>query len=156
MTHEECMRRAIELSRIKAAENEGGPFGAVIARDGIIVGEGWNEVTGHNDPTAHAEIVAIRNACRALGTFRLDDCVIYSSCEPCPMCLAAIHWAHIGKVFFANTAADAERIGFDDKRLYQELALPPDERTLPCQRLLAEEALAVFNEWFADPNRVPY
>jgi len=113
-------------------------------------------VTGHNDPTAHGEIVAIREACRALGTFSLEGCTIYTSCEPCPMCLAAIYWSRIDRVFYANTAADAATIGFDDERLYRELALPPDARSLPSERLLAAEARAVFDEWLADPDRVPY
>lgn len=154
--HEEHMRRAIALSREKMREDEGGPFAAVIVRDGTIIAEGWNQVTGHNDPTAHAEIVAIREACRALGCFSLEGCEIYTSCEPCPMCLSAIHWAHIDRVYYANTAEDAAAIGFDDARLYQELALPHDERTLPMTRLLPTEALEVFREWAADPDRVPY
>lgn len=154
--HEAFMRRAIELSREKMRQDEGGPFAAVIVRDGAIIAEGWNQVTGHNDPTAHAEIVAIREACRALGCFSLEGCVIYTSCEPCPMCLSAIHWAHIDRVFYANTASDAASIGFDDARLYEELALPAQERTLPMTRLLASEALAVFREWVVDPDRVPY
>jgi tRNA(Arg) A34 adenosine deaminase TadA len=150
------MRRAIELSREKMRADEGGPFAAVVARDGEIVAEGWNRVTGHNDPTAHAEIVAIREACRVLGTFSLEGYAIYTSCEPCPMCLAAIHWARIGEIYFANTAEDAAAIGFDDARLYRELALPAEERTLPSRRLLADEAHAVFREWAADPDRVQY
>lgn len=154
--HEEFMRRAIELSREKMREDEGGPFAAVIVRDGAIIAEGWNQVTGHNDPTAHAEIVAIREACRALGRFSLEGCEIYTSCEPCPMCLSAIHWARIDRVYYANTAEDAAAIGFDDARLYQELALPREERTLPMTRLLPAEALEVFREWAADPDRIPY
>jgi len=154
--HTEFMKRAIALSRAKMAEDEGGPFAAVIVRDGVIVGEGWNQVTGHNDPTAHAEIVAIRAACHTLGTFSLDGCVIYTSCEPCPMCLSAIHWAHIEHVYFANTAEDAAEIGFDDARLYRELALPHAQRSLPLTRMLAEEAIEVFREWSSDPDRVPY
>jgi len=154
--HEEFMRRAIALSREKMRADEGGPFAAVIVRGAEVVAEGWNQVTGHNDPTAHAEIVAIREACRVLGTFSLEGCVIYTSCEPCPMCLAAIHWAHIDRVYFANTAEDAAAIGFDDARLYRELALPHHERTLPMARLLAGEALEVFDEWASDPDRVQY
>lgn len=156
MTNEQLMRRAIALSREKMGEAEGGPFAALIVRDGAIVAEGWNQVTGHNDPTAHAEVVAIREACRTLGTYSLEGCVIYSSCEPCPMCLAAIYWARIERAYYANTAADAAAIGFDDARLYRELALPSGKRTLPSERLLADEALAVFREWAADPDRVVY
>ncbi|MBN2848951.1 MAG: nucleoside deaminase [Coriobacteriia bacterium] len=156
MSHDEHMRRAIALSREKMREDEGGPFGAVIVRDGRIIAEGWNRVTGHNDPTAHAEIVAIREACRVLGTYSLEGCVIYSSCEPCPMCLAAIWWARIDRVYFANSAADAAAIGFDDERLYREMALPREARALPSERLLADEALAVFAEWAADPAKERY
>ncbi|MGB4441123.1 MAG: nucleoside deaminase [Coriobacteriia bacterium] len=154
--HEEFMRRAITLSREKMRAEEGGPFAAVIVHDREVVAEGWNQVTGHNDPTAHAEIVAIREACQVLDTFSLEGCVIYTSCEPCPMCLAAIHWAHIDLVYFANTAGDAAAIGFDDARLYRELALPHGERTLPMVRMLPEEAIEVFREWASDPDRVPY
>ena len=154
--HEEFMRRAIALSREKMREDEGGPFAAVIVRGGEVVAEGWNQVTGHNDPTAHAEIVAIREACHTLGCFSLEGCAIYTSCEPCPMCLSAIHWAHIDQVYYANTAGDAASIGFDDARLYAELALPAGARTLPMTRLLADEALQVFREWASDPDRVPY
>ena len=156
MSHEEHMRRAIALSREKMREDEGGPFGAVIARDGTVIAEGWNQVTGHNDPTAHAEVVAIREACRALGTYTLEGCVIYTSCEPCPMCLAAIWWARIDRVYYANTADDAGAIGFDDALLYREIALPRDARMLPSERLLADEALEVFREWAADPDKVRY
>ena len=156
MSHEEHMRRAIALSREKMREDEGGPFGAVIVRDGAVVAEGWNRVTGHNDPTAHAEIVAIREACRVLGTYTLEGCVIYTSCEPCPMCLAAIWWARIDRVYYANTAEDAGAIGFDDELLYREVAMPRDARSLPSERLLAEEARAVFQEWADDPDRMRY
>lgn len=156
MPHEEYMRRAIALSREKMRDGEGGPFAAVVVADGRIVGEGWNQVTGHNDPTAHAEIVAIREACRTLDRFSLEGCAIYTSCEPCPMCLAAIYWARIDRVYYANTAEDAARIGFDDARLYAEVALPAGKRSLPEERMLADEALAVFAEWAADPDRVPY
>jgi tRNA(Arg) A34 adenosine deaminase TadA len=153
---ERFMRRAIDLSREKMRDGEGGPFAAVVVCDGRIVGEGWNQVTGHNDPTAHAEIVAIREACRALDRFTLDGCVIYTSCEPCPMCLAAVFWARIECIYYANCAADATAIGFDDAVLYREVALPIGERSIPEERLLAEEALAVFAQWAADPDRVPY
>lgn len=150
------MRRAIALSREKMRDGEGGPFGAVIVSDGRIVAEGWNQVTSHNDPTAHAEVVAIREACRALGRYSLEGCVIYSSCEPCPMCLAAILWARLDRVYYANSAEDAGAIGFDDALLYREFALPRTQRSLPVERILSEEARAVFDEWAADPTRVPY
>jgi len=150
------MRRAIALSREKMRDGEGGPFAAVVVLDDRILGEGWNQVTGHNDPTAHAEIVAIREACRTLGRFSLDGCVIYTTCEPCPMCLAAIYWARIERIYYANTTEDAAGIGFDDALLYRELATPADERSLPAERLLADEAIAVFAEWADDPDKVPY
>ena len=150
------MRRAIEISRAKMKAGEGGPFGAVIVHDGVIIGEGWNRVVGSHDPTAHAEIVAIRDACARLGTFRLTGTDIYTSCEPCPMCLAAILWARIDRLYFANSRADAAAIGFDDAVFYDEVALPPDQRALPATRLLAEEARTVFAEWEAKPDKVRY
>ncbi|MBM3540264.1 MAG: nucleoside deaminase, partial [Alphaproteobacteria bacterium] len=118
------MRRAIALSRERSATGEGGPFGAVVVRDGTIISEGWNQVVGGNDPTAHAEIVAIRRACAHRGSFSLDGCEIYTSCEPCPMCLAAILWARIGRIYYANTRVDAAAIGFDDDYFYREVAKP--------------------------------
>lgn len=156
MDHESFMRRAIELSRASMRADQGGPFAAIVVKDGRIVGEGWNQVTSHNDPTSHAEIVAIRNACSTLGTFSLEGGTIYTTCEPCPMCLAAIYWARLDRVFYANSTADAEEIGFDDGRLYRELAMPAGERVLPCGRLLAEEARAVFDEWADKPDKVEY
>jgi len=150
------MRRAIELSRLKMEASDGGPFGAVIVHAGVIIGEGWNRVVGSHDPTAHAEIVAIRDACTRLGTFRLAGTEIYTSCEPCPMCLAAILWARIDRMYFANTRADAAAIGFDDAVFYDEVARPLDERSLPAERLLAEEAHAVFADWMRKPDKVQY
>ena len=150
------MARAIELSRLGMLGGHGGPFGAVVVLDGKIVGEGYNDVTHGNDPTAHAEVVAIRDACRRLRTFSLEGAVIYSSCEPCPMCLSAIHWAHVGKIYCANTTADAARIGFDDRDLYAELALHAEERTLPLVRMPSEEAAAVFTEWEGLESKVEY
>jgi tRNA(Arg) A34 adenosine deaminase TadA len=134
----------------------GGPFGAVIARDGVVVAEGTNRVTRDRDPTAHAEIVAIRAACAALGTFGLPGCEIYTSCEPCPMCLGAIHWARLARIHYANDRRDAARIGFDDDALYREVALPPAARALPMVRLLAAEARAAFEAWAAQPDKTPY
>jgi tRNA(Arg) A34 adenosine deaminase TadA len=154
--HEEFMRRAIEISRSKMQAGEGGPFGAVIVQGGVIIGEGWNRVVTTHDPTAHAEIVAIRDACARVGTFRLADAEIYSSCEPCPMCLAAILWARIKHLYFANSRVDAAAIGFDDAVFYDEVALPPEARRLPAARLLADEARAVFAEWDANPDKVRY
>ena len=150
------MRRAIELSRQKMEENHGGPFGAVIVRQGRIIGEGWNQVTSGNDPTAHAEVVAIRAACKALGNYRLEGCEIYTSCEPCPMCLAAIYWARLEHVYYANSRKDAAAIGFDDDLLYREISLPEEKRALPASRLLAEEAKEVFDSWMKKADKVAY
>jgi len=150
------MREAIRLSLQKMRRNHGGPFGAVVVRRGKIVGRGWNRVTSTNDPTAHAEVVAIREACRRLKTFQLDDCELYTSCEPCPMCLAAIYWARFKKVGYANTRRDAARIGFDDDFLYREVAKPVKRRKLPMKQLLRVEALKVFAEWEAKPDKIRY
>jgi tRNA(Arg) A34 adenosine deaminase TadA len=150
------MRRAIELSRIHMEEGEGGPFGAVIVKDGAIVGEGWNRVTSSHDPTAHAEVVAIRAACARLGTFELRGCAIYTSCEPCPMCLGAIYWARLDRLWYANGRADAAAILFDDAWLYHEVALPLGERSLPAEQLLREEALKVFQAWDRKADKVRY
>lgn len=152
----EFMRRAIALSRLKMRAGEGGPFGAVVVHDGRIVGEGWNRVLASRDPTAHAEVVAIREACARLGSYRLDGAEIYATSEPCPMCLGAILWARIGRLYYANTRADAAAIGFDDAAFYDEIARPPDGRRLPSERLLADEAHAVFAEWHAKPDKVRY
>jgi tRNA(Arg) A34 adenosine deaminase TadA len=150
------MRRAIALSRENLARQDGGPFGAVVVKDGRIVGEGRNRVISSNDPTAHAEIVAIRAATQALGTFDLTGCEIYASCEPCPMCLGAILWARIGRLYHACDRHDAKAIGFDDALFYSELMRPPTQRGLPIERLFAEEGRAVFEDWAADPSRVRY
>lgn len=150
------MRRAIDLSQQKMEENCGGPFGAVIVRQGKIIGEGWNCVTSTNDPTAHAEIVAIRNATAAIKDFKLEGCDIYTSCEPCPMCLSAIYWARIDKIFYANMREDAEKIGFDDAFLYREVALPENKRSLPVFRLLRDEAKIVFDNWMIKMDKTAY
>ena len=150
------MRAAIRLAREKMRRNDGGPFGAVVVRRGKIIGRGWNRVTSTNDPTAHAEIMAIREACRRLKTFRLDDCELYASCEPCPMCLAAIYWARIGKIFYANTRRDASAIGFDDDLIYREVARPVSRRKVPMKQLLRGEALEVFAEWERKPDKIRY
>ncbi|MBI5387136.1 MAG: nucleoside deaminase [Verrucomicrobia bacterium] len=150
------MREAIRLSLAGMRRGSGGPFGAVIVRRGEIIARGWNRVTSANDPTAHAEVVAIRRACRKLGVFHLRDCVLYASCEPCPMCLAAICWARIPKVYFANTHADAAAIGFDDEFFYRELARPAGRRRLKMKPLLRAEALVAFEEWRTKGDKTPY
>jgi guanine deaminase len=153
---EELMRAAIRLSQTKMRANCGGPFGAVVVRKGKIIARGWNRVTSANDPTAHAEITAIRAACRKLKTFHLNDCELYTSCEPCPMCLAAIYWARFKKVYYANTRRDAAKIQFDDDWLYREVARPVAKRKIPMRQLLRNEALEVFAEWQAKPDKIQY
>jgi guanine deaminase len=150
------MREAIRLSIQMMRRGKGGPFGAVVVREGKIVGRGSNQVTSANDPTAHAEIVAIREACKRLKTFQLDDCDLYTSCEPCPMCLSAIYWARLGNVFYGNTRQDAARIDFDDDFIYREVALPIGKRTLKMKQLLHDEALAAFAEWQRKTDKVLY
>ena len=150
------MKRAIQLSIDALQSGRGGPFGAVIVRDGKIVAEGANQVTSANDPTAHAEIVAIRRACYKLGVFELKDCELYTSCEPCPMCLGAIYWARLSRVYFANTAEDAAKIGFDDSFIYQQLQLPFAERKIPMIPLLREQALTAFQYWQSKPDKIRY
>ncbi len=156
MDQTDFMRRAIAISAQKMRAHQGGPFGAVIVKDGGIIAEGHNQVISSNDPTAHAEVMAIRAACAALQTFSLEGCVIYTSCEPCPMCLSAIYWARLERIYFANTRRDAAAIGFDDDHIYDEVARAIDERDLPAVRLLGEEARAVFEEWEAMPDKVRY
>lgn len=149
------MREAIRLASANV-ENGGGPFGAVIARGGEIIATGVNRVTANCDPTAHAEVSAIRAAAQKLGTFNLSGCEIYSSCEPCPMCLGAIYWARLDRLFYGNTKADAARIGFDDAFIYKELALPLPERTLRAEQLLGKEAIATFEAWEQKTDKTPY
>ena len=149
------MREVIRLSEDNV-RNGGGPFGAVIARDGEIVGTGTNRVTPDCDPTAHAEVNAIRDAASRLGTFDLSGCEIYSSCEPCPMCLGAIYWAHLDRLYYGNDKQDAAGIGFDDAFIYRELDLKPEDRSLKSERLLSDEAAAAFREWAAKPDKVEY
>lgn len=153
---EALLRRAIALADAHARAGEGGPFGAVIARDGVVVAEGWNQVVAACDPTAHAEIVAIRRATAALGDFALRGCVIYASAEPCPMCLAAIHWARLDAVVFAAGRDDAAALGFDDAFLYEELGRPLAERALRTSQALREEAVSVMRAWGELPDRVRY
>lgn len=149
------MRRAIELS-INSVKEGGGPFGAVIARDGEIVAEGNNRVTINNDPTAHAEVNTIRNACAKLGVYDLEGCEIYTSCEPCPMCLGAIYWAHLDKIYYANDRKDAAKIGFDDDFIYKEIALSPYRRQKPSEILLRDEAIKAFKMWQAKTDKKEY
>jgi tRNA(Arg) A34 adenosine deaminase TadA len=150
------MREAIRLSLQKMRANQGGPFGAIIVRKGKIVGRGWNRVLAANDPTAHAEITAIRDACKKLKRFHLPDCELYTSCEPCPMCLGAVYWARLKTVYFANTRADAARIQFDDSLIYDEVRLPLPRRKIPMKPLLRREALKVFAEWKNKADKTPY
>ena len=150
------MAEAIKLSQEMMRKNKGGPFGAVVVKDGVIVARGFNRVTSTNDPTAHAEIVAIRRACRKLKTFQLIGCELYTSCEPCPMCLGAIYWVRPDKVYYANTKEDAARIGFDDRFIYQELGKPLNKRRLSIKQIIREEALRVFKEWKEKTDKVRY
>ena len=150
------MQEAIRISVAKMRANCGGPFGAVVVRKGKIVGRGWNQVTSTNDPTAHAEVTAIRAACRRLKTFQLADCELYTSCEPCPMCLAAIYWARFKKVYYGNTRKDAARIDFDDDLIYREVATPIAKRKIPMKQLLRTEALPAFKEWQGKAGKVRY
>ncbi len=149
------MQQAIALAVESVQSGRGGPFGAVIVRDGEVLASGANLVTASNDPTAHAEIVVIRNACAKLGDFSLKGCEIYTSCEPCPMCLAAIYWARLEKIFYANTRLDAARIGFDDDFLYREMTLANDQRSTPILPLASDEAAATFELWTTKTDKVP-
>jgi guanine deaminase len=150
------LREAIRLSREHMQAGDGGPFGSVIVRDGEIIASGWNSVLSTNDPTAHAEVVAIRAACHRLGTFSLAGCVIYASCEPCPMCLSATYWARVDRLVFAASRHDAALAGFDDEWLYRELPLQIEQRRIPTFQSLRDEAQIVFTEWLKIPNRIPY
>jgi len=150
------MRKAIALATENVVSGAGGPFGAVIVRDGEIVAIGVNQVTSTNDPTAHAEVVAIRAACTAIGDFQLTGCVVYTSCEPCPMCLSALYWARCEAVFYGNTAGDAAEAGFDDSFLYEEVSRPLDQRKIPAKRLLGQEAIESFNAWRAQTDKIEY
>jgi guanine deaminase len=150
------MREAVRLSIQMMRRGKGGPFGAVVVKGNRIVGRGCNQVTSSNDPTAHAEVVAIREACKTLKTFQLDDCDLYTSCEPCPMCLSAIYWARLRSVFYGNTRKDAAKIAFDDDFIYREVALPIRKRSLVMKQLLRDEALAAFVEWENKADKIPY
>ena len=152
----EFMRRAIELSKTNVVSLNGGPFGAVIVKDNVIIGEGWNKVTTNNDPTAHAEVEAIRQACAKLKTFSLDDCEIYTSCEPCPMCLGAIYWARPARVYYANTKEDAAAIEFDDDFIYKEIEKPIHEREMKFIQVMRNEAQAGFAAWKNKTDKISY
>ncbi len=154
--NEKFMRRAIALAQEGIDRNVGGPFGAVVVKDGEIVGEGCNRVTSTNDPTAHAEIVAIRNACEKLGSFQLDGCVLYTSCEPCPMCLGAIYWARPVRIFYAATHEDAANIGFDDQFIYEEIGKPIENRKIKTVNFLRGEGLKVFENWADKTDKMEY
>jgi tRNA(Arg) A34 adenosine deaminase TadA len=150
------MREAVELSRRKMQEGCGGPFGALVVSDGRVVGRGWNAVTSTNDPTAHAEIVAIREACRELGVFHLDGAVLYASCEPCPMCLAAAYWARVARICYGGTRQDAAEAGFADAHIYREMSLDPGERRIPMVSVMRDEALDAFRAWTQKDDRIAY
>lgn len=150
------LREAIRLSIEKMEAGEGGPFGAVVVRNGEVVGRGWNRVTSTNDPTAHAEIVAIRDACSRLKTFSLAGCEIYSSCEPCPLCLAAIYWSRLDGIYYAATCDDAAAAGFDDQHFYREVGKPAGERSIPMRQALREEAIVALHAWVKKADRVRY
>ena len=154
--HEKFMRMAIELSEYNVKQATGGPFGAVIVKDGMVVARSANKVVQQNDPTAHVEISAIRLACQELGAHTLEGCVIYTSCEPCPMCLGAIYWARIDMIYFANTKADAADIGFDDHFIYLELEAPMQQRKVQLVQLLRDEALPVFKLWESSESKTDY
>jgi len=154
--HRAFMQVAIDEAIRGVLENEGGPFGCVVVKDGRIIGKGNNRVTSSNDPTAHAEILAIREACRKLNSFQLDGCILYTSCEPCPMCLGAIYWARPDKVYFASDKEDAAGIGFDDAFIYKELQLDPGKRSIPFEQLQRESALKAFQEWVNKEDKIEY
>ena len=155
-SHERFMRRAIELAQRGVDDGLGGPFGCVVVKDGEIIGEGCNQVTSTNDPTAHAEVVAVREACRNLGSFQLTGCEVYTSCEPCPMCLGAIYWARPSRIFVAGTREDAAAAGFDDEFFYSEIEKPNYDRQLKMESLLREESQKVFDSWVQKPDKVEY
>lgn len=156
MDNKVFMQKAIELSIDNVKSGKGGPFGAVVVKDGKIIAQGANSVTSNNDPTAHAEVMAIREACKVLGTFQLDGCEIYTSCEPCPMCLGAIYWARPNKVYYANTKKDAADINFDDDFIYAEIAKPLSERSLQFIQLSREDALEAFKLWATNQDKIDY
>jgi tRNA(Arg) A34 adenosine deaminase TadA len=154
--HEEFMSEAVKAALKGMSNNEGGPFGCIVVKDGEIVGRGNNKVTSTNDPTAHAEVTAIRDACSNLGSFQLDGCIVYTSCEPCPMCLGAIYWARPDKVYYGSNQVDAANIGFDDEFIYKEIPLPYEERSIPFEQVGREIALEPFQKWSAKQDKIEY
>lgn len=154
--HQKFMRLAIKLADKNVKKNIGGPFGAVIVKKGKVIAKSANKVTLKNDPTAHAEVSAIRIACKKLKTFDLQGCIIYTSCEPCPMCLSAIYWSHLDEIYYANTKEDAARIGFDDQFIYEEIALPYEKRKVPIKQMLRNEAINSFNLWDSSEMKIEY
>lgn len=156
MDHKQYMQEAVTAALKGMQNNEGGPFGCVIVKDGKIIGKGNNKVTSTNDPTAHAEVTAIRDACKNLGSFQLEGCTIYTSCEPCPMCLGAIYWARPEKVYYGSTKTDAAHIGFDDDFIYEELKLPYADRSIPFEQLAPEVAITPFQEWATKEDKTEY
>ena len=154
--HAIFMKRAIEIAQNGIDNNAGGPFGAVVVLNSEIIAEGWNQVTSTNDPTAHAEVIAIRRACERLGSFQLEGCIIYTSCEPCPMCLGAIYWARPEKMFYAGTREDAAKVGFDDQFIYDEIAGSIDDRRIAAINFLREEAIRVFENWDRKTDKIEY
>ncbi|WP_336093802.1 nucleoside deaminase [Leeuwenhoekiella sp. CH_XMU1409-2] len=156
MDHKHYMQEAVTAALKGMQNNEGGPFGCVIVKDGKIIGKGNNKVTSTNDPTAHAEVTAIRDACKNLGSFQLEGCTIYTSCEPCPMCLGAIYWARPEKVYYGSTKTDAAHIGFDDDFIYEELKLPYADRSIPFEQLAPEVAITPFQEWATKEDKTEY
>lgn len=154
--HAKFMREAIRLSEQGMDEGHGGPFGAVVVKNGEIIGRGFNRVISSNDPTAHAEVTAIRDACKHLGHFQLEDCIIYTSCEPCPMCLGAIYWARPTKIYYANNRKDAADIGFDDEFIYTEIEMPLENRKLPMIEILRQEAIPAFERWKSKGGKTVY
>ncbi|WP_075341406.1 nucleoside deaminase [Tenacibaculum agarivorans] len=155
-THEEYMSEAVKAALRGMQNNEGGPFGCIIVKDGEIVGRGNNKVTSTNDPTAHAEVTAIRDACKNLGSFQLEGCIIYTSCEPCPMCLGAIYWARPDKVYYGSSQSDAANIGFDDEFIYKEIPLPYHKRSIPFEQIGRDIALEPFNKWSEKDDKIKY
>jgi len=156
MNHTNYLKKAIEIAGDFSKKGTNGPFGAIVVLNNTMIGEGWNQVVELNDPTAHAEIMAIRKACKRLGTFDLKNAILYTSCEPCPMCLSAIYWAHIEKVYYAASRSDASKMGFDDEFIYREVCQSMHTRKIPFIQKLQDEAIIVFNEWKKNPNKIMY